>query len=74
MSKVNDTPFAGLTPAEWMERADWEGGVIAGLEYGLSEAEINPGEYREFYALVSKAADLNRRLNELVMEIEDYAC
>ncbi|MDR6868748.1 hypothetical protein J2Y69_003372 [Microbacterium resistens] len=41
-----------MTPDEWLNKADYEGGILSGLEYGLTEDDIDAAAHPEFHAQV----------------------
>lgn len=65
--------MANYSPQKWLEKADWEGGVIDALDYGLSQVDLaTEYEGTEFYELVEKAAKLYAQLRILVDEIDNF--
>lgn len=63
-----------MTPEEWMAKAEWEGGVPAGLEYGLTHDDLDE-KSGEFYETVKALVEafrvvepLEARLYELTPE------
>lgn len=69
-----------MTKDEWLSKASWEGGIIPGIEYGLSEKSLavhanpeNPEhsqEEREFYSLIKTICDKFSEMREALDEAE----
>lgn len=39
-----------MTEAEFAGKVEWEGGVIAAIEYGLESSALRPGELKDAWA------------------------
>lgn len=44
-----------MNPDEWLDKADYEGGIYSALVYGMTEDSIDPDAHPEFRALVVEA-------------------
>lgn len=60
------------TPEEWIEKAEIEGGIYAGFEYGLTQRTIDDNEYPYFYELIEEAHDAYRKFELAVSRILSY--
>lgn len=61
-----------MSPNEWLNKVDYEGGILDGLDYGLSEHFIDGEKYPHFHELVRTARIEYDRLLDTINEIEDY--
>ncbi len=41
---VEDEPAGHMSPRDFAEKVDWEGGVFAALEYGLHATDLDPSD------------------------------
>lgn len=72
MGKMQDTPFHGMTPEQWLNKADYEGSIEEAFQHGLSAAEIDPTTYPTFHALVAEAHNLWVAFNNAATQLETY--
>lgn len=61
-----------MTPQEWLDKAAWEGGILAGFEYGLHASDLDDSD-PEFNALVSAAEQLAEEYARAEEALLDYA-
>ncbi len=61
------------TQEEWLEKAEWEGGIDAAFEYGLTETDIDRQEYPLFHELVRVAKNRYKIYKTAEYALEDYA-
>ena len=60
-----------MTPQEWLDKADWEGGILDGLAYGLRALDVKK-KYPHFRSLISEAESLYAELDYVIDAILDY--
>lgn len=61
-----------MTPDEWLDAADYEGGIYAGFEYGLRPRDVDAETYPEFHTLLEDAGARWREFEKTVERILNY--
>lgn len=61
-----------MSAKEWLDKADYEGGIYGGLECGMSAADLAPGVDPEFRAAVSAAERYSDLLDEAVTTLMNF--
>lgn len=61
-----------MTPEEFIDRCDWEGGIWNGIfGYGLKETDLDRTE-GEFYDAVKELSSMRERIQKLTDIINSY--